>query len=108
MGLEKADALRRAGKKEEALDALAFAAHAAGSTQSQAPDPARSPFLDRMEKRTDPSRAGAAWAEHKARQTNKAAELMRQAVAEQAASPAWRAFAGSNPRYLDICASIQR
>ena len=108
MGLEKADALRRAGKKEEALDALAFAAHAAGSVEPQAPDPAQSPFFDRMEKRTDPSRAGAAWAEHKARQTDKAAELMRQAVAEQAASPAWRAFAGSNPRYLDICASIQR
>ncbi len=108
MGLEKADALRRAGKKEEALDALAFAAHAAGSTEPQAPDPAQSPFFDRMEKRTDPSRAGAAWAEHKAHQTDKAAELMRQAVAEQAASPAWRAFAGSDPRYLDICASIQR
>lgn len=108
MALEVADALRRAGDRENSLKALddAVAAVAAGKpTSSGAPNP---PLWDHVTDRVEPSRFGAAWAEHKAHQADLTTSLTRRAVAERATSPAWRAFAGDDAHYLEIVAKVNR
>lgn len=101
MPLEVAEALRRAGERDGALEALARAVDAASATPT-APNPSSSPLWDRMADRLGPARAGAAWAGHKERQADEAVALMRREIAELAASPAWRSFAGDDPRYQGI------
>ena len=105
MSLEVAETLRRAGEKDEALEALARAVDAA-TLEHQ--DAAGSPLWDRMADRLDPARAGEAWAEHKARQADEVTSLMRQALAERVASSEWRGLAGNDPRYQDILANALR
>lgn len=108
MALEVADALRRAGDRENSLKALddAVAAVAAGKpTSSGAPNP---PLWDHVTDRVEPSRFGTAWAEHKAHQADLTTSLTRRAVAERATSPAWRAFAGDDAHYLEIVAKVNR
>lgn len=101
MPLEVAEALRRAGERDGALEALARAVDAASATPT-APNPSSSPLWDRMADRLGPARAGAAWAGHKERQADEAVALMRREIVELAASPAWRSFAGDDPRYQGI------
>lgn len=105
MSLEVAETLRRAGEKDEALEALARAVDAA-TLEHQ--DAAGSPLWDRMADRLDPARAGETWAEHKSRQADEAASLMRRALAECVASSEWRGLAGNDPRYQDILANALR
>ena len=105
MSLEVAETLRRAGEKDEALEALARAVDAA-TLEHQ--DAAGSPLWDRMADRLDPARAGETWAEHKSRQADEAASLMRRALAERVASSEWRGLAGNDPRYQDILANALR
>ena len=107
MSLEVAEALRRAGEKDEALEALAHAVDALAATPAH-PDPSSSPLWDRMADRLDPSRAGEAWAKHKERQANEAAALMRRALVEEVTSPEWRELAGDDPRYQGIVAALKR
>lgn len=101
MSLEVAEALRAAGEKDGALEALARALEAVPSGPAR-PDPSGSPLWDRAGGRLDPSRAGKAWAEHKARQADEATSLMRQALVERVSSPEWRELAGDDPRYRDM------
>ena len=107
MSLEVAEALRRAGEKDEALEALAHAVDALAAIPAN-PDPSSSPLWDRMADRLDPSRAGEAWAKHKERQANEAAALMRRALVEEVTSPEWRELAGDDPRYQGIVAALKR
>ena len=104
MSLEVAEVLRRAGEKDAALDALARAVDAVAAISAR-PDSSDSPLWDRMAYRLDPAQAGEAWAEHKARQSEEAAALMRQALAEQVSSPKWRELAGDDPRYSSVLAT---
>lgn len=104
MSLEVAEVLRRAGEKDAALEALARAAEATAAVPAL-PDPSDSPLWDRMADSLDPAQAGEAWAEHKSRQVDEAASLMRQALAERAASPEWRELAGDDPRYSSVLAT---
>ena len=106
MSLEVAEALRRAGETDEALDALACAVDAASATQA-AVDPSDSPLWDRMADRLDPGRAGEAWAAHKAHQTDEVASLIRRALVEEVTSPEWHALAGYDPRYQEIVATAK-
>ena len=107
MSLEVAEALRRAGEKDEALEALAHAVDALAAIPAN-PDPSSSPLWDRMADRLDPSRAGEAWAEHKAHQVDEVAELMRRALVEEVTSPEWRELASDDPRYREIVATLER
>lgn len=108
MGLEVADAFRRAGEKDEALEALGRAVDAAASVAHVSSGPADAPLWDRINSLLDPAHVGGAWAEHKVRQAAEAATTLKQAVAEQGASGAWREFAGDDPRYREIAAAAQR
>lgn len=108
MELEAADALRRAGEKDEALEALGRAVDAAASAASVPSGPVDAPLWDRMGSGLDPAHAGDAWAEHKARQAAEAAAVLKQAVAEQVASDTWRELAGDDPHYQEITAAAQR
>ena len=105
MSLEVAEVLRRAGEKDGALEALARAVEAV-TADPTSPDPSGSPLWDRVGGRLDPARAGEAWAEHKARQLDDLRRTLRQALAEQVASPEWRDLAGDDPRYLRIVAAV--
>ena len=107
MSLEVAEALRRAGEKDGALDALARAVDAASATQT-ASNPSGSLLWNRMADRLDPGRAGEAWAAHKARQTDEVVSLMRRALIEEVTSPEWRDLAGDDPRYQEIVAAAKR
>ena len=106
MSLEVAEALRRAGEKDGALEELAHAVDAASATQA-ASDPSGSPLWDRMADRLDPARAGEAWADHKARQLDDLCRTLRRQAAERAISPEWRDFAGNDPRYREIVVAIE-
>lgn len=107
MSLEAADALRRGNEKHEALEALARAVRAVGAART-ALDPPASPLWDRMAGSLDPARVGAAWAGHKERQADDAVALMRREIAELVASPAWRSFAGDDPRYQGLAEAAAR
>ncbi len=107
MSLEVAETLRRAGEKDRALEALAHAVDALAATPAH-PDPSNSPLWDRMADRLDPSHAGEAWAKHKERQANEAAELMRRAIVEEVTSPEWRDLADGDPRYREVVAALKR
>ena len=107
MSLEVAEALRRAGDKDGALEALAHAVDAADSTPT-APYLSDSPLWDRMSDRLDPGRAGEAWAAHKAHQTDEFVSLMRRALVEEVTSPEWRDVAGDDPRHQEIVAAAKR
>ncbi|WP_270847581.1 helix-turn-helix domain-containing protein [Candidatus Collinsella stercoripullorum] len=107
MALEEAEALRRAGERDGAIEALARAAMAAGRVDPRSPGLSASPFFDRIADRADPDRVGSAWAEHKARQADETTAVMRRAVAERAASPEWRDLAGDDPRYREVVASAR-
>ena len=106
MSLEVAEALRRAGEKDGALEELAHAVDAASATQAVS-DPSGSPLWDRMADRLDPARAGEAWADHKARQLDDLCRTLRQQAAERAISSEWRDFAGNDPRYREIVVAIE-
>ena len=103
MSLEVAEALRKAGEKEGALEALARAIDSATLEHQDAAD---SPLWDRMADCLDPAQAGEAWAEHKARQADEVASLMRQALTERASSSEWRELAGDDPRYRDLLSGV--
>ena len=105
MSLEVAEVLRRAGEKDAALDALARAAEAMAVAPA-GPSPSGSPLWDRVDGRLDPSQAGEAWAEHKARQADEVASLMRQALAERVSSSEWRELAGDDQRYRDLMSGV--
>ena len=107
MALEEAEALRRAGERDGAIEALARAAMAAERVDPCSPGLSASPFFDRVADRADPDRVSSAWAEHKARQADETTAVMRRAVAERAASPEWRDLAGDDPRYREIVASAR-
>lgn len=107
MALEEAEALRQAGERDGAIEALARAAMAAGRVDPRSPGLSASPFFDRIADRADPDRVSSAWAEHKARQADETTTVMRRAVAERAASPEWRDLAGDDPRYREIVASAR-
>lgn len=106
MSLEVAEALRRAGEKDGALEELAHAVDAASATQA-ASDPSGPPLWDRMADRLDPARAGEAWADHKARQLDDLCRTLRRQAAERAISPEWRDFAGNDPRYREIVVAVE-
>ena len=107
MSLEVAEALRRAGEKDEALEALAHAVDALAASPAHL-GTSDSPLWDRMADRLDPSHAGEAWAEHKARQVDEVAELMRRALVEEVTSPEWRELASDDPRYREIVAASEQ
>lgn len=107
MALEEAEALRRAGERDGAIEALARAAMAAGRVDPCSPGLSASPFFDRIADRADPDRVSSAWAEHKARQADETTAVMMRAVAERAASPEWRDLAGDDPRYREVVASAR-
>ena len=107
MSLEAAEALRRGGEKYEALEVLARAVGAVGAART-ALDPPASPLWDRMAGSLDPARAGAAWAGHKERQADDAVALMRREITGLVASPAWRSFAGDDPRYQGLAEAAAR
>lgn len=107
MALEEAEALRRAGERDGAIEALARAAMAAGRVDPCSSGLSASPFFDRVADRADPDRVSSAWAEHKARQADETTAVMRRAVAERAASPEWRDLAGDDPRYREVVASAR-
>lgn len=108
MTLELAGALRRAGDRDGALDALARAVELA--ERLDAPDAAARPMLlfDRVADLLDPAGAGEGWAAHKARQENEMCARMQRAVAEQLADPAWFDFAGADPRYRELVCRAER
>ena len=105
MSLEVGEVLRRAGEKDGALEALARAIDAATLGHQDAAD---SPLWDRMADRLDPSQAGEAWAEHKARQADEARLLIRRGLAERTSSPEWQRIVSEDPRYRDILATAPR
>lgn len=106
MSLEVAEALRRAGERDGALEVLAHAVDALAATPVY-PDPSSSPLWDRMTDRLDPARAGEAWAQHKERQADEAASLMRRALVEEVTSPEWREFAGGDTRYHEVVGALE-
>ena len=106
MFLEVAEVLRRAGEKDGALDALARAADAVRAVPAHR-DPSGSPLWDRMADHLDPSQAGEAWAEHKARQADEVESLMRQAFVERVSSSEWSELVGDDPRYLGVLAMAE-
>ena len=108
MSLEVAEGLRRAGEKNDALDALARAIDAAAAEVSAPFESSDSPLWDRAADRLNPAQAGEPWVEHKNRQAKDAAALMRRAVSERALSPEWRSFAGDDARYGDIVDTAAR
>lgn len=105
MSFEVAEALRKAGEKDGALAALARAIDAA-TADPASPDPSVSPLWDRMADRLDPTQAGEAWADHKARQLDDLRRTLRQQATARALSPEWRDFAGNDPRYQQIVESL--
>lgn len=107
MSLEVAEVLRRAGEKDGALSALARAAEAMAVAPA-GPSPSGLPLWDRVGVRLDPSQAGEAWAEHKARQADEVASLMRQALAERVSSSEWRELAGDDPRYHNVLVAAEK
>lgn len=56
----------------------------------------------------DPARAGAAWAECKARQADGVRRALRQGAAERVTSPEWRELAVDDPRYQKIVTAAER
>ena len=106
MSHEVAEALRRAGERDAALEALARAAEAAASISAHS-GPSCSPLWDRMTNRLGPVQAGEAWADHKSRQADEAASLMCQALAERVSSSEWHEFAGDDPRFLSVLAMAE-
>lgn len=107
MAFEVADALRKAGERDEALTALGQAVDAVADTRVS-PEAAGTPLWDRMASQLDPARSGAAWAEHKAHQMDGLHHTLRQSAAEHVAAPAWREFAGDDPRYREIIDALER
>lgn len=107
MAFEVADALRKAGERDEALTALEQAVDAVADAR-ESPEAAGNPLWDRMASRLDPARSGAAWAEHKTRQMDGLRHTLRQSAAEHVAAPAWREFAGDDPRYREIIDALER
>lgn len=107
MSVEVTEALRRVGEKDEALTALARTVEAVDAARTVL-EPPSSPLWDRMAGHLDPARTSAAWAEHKARQADNAVALMRREIAELVASPAWRSFAGDDPRYQGLAEAAAR
>ena len=105
MSLEVAEVLRRAGEKDAALDALARAAEAMAVAPA-GPSPSGLLLWDRVGVRLDPAQAGEAWAEHKERQVDEVASLMRQALAERVSSSEWRELAGDDQRYRDLMSGV--
>ena len=107
MSLEVAEVLRKAGEKDDAPDALVRAAEALAAAPA-GPSPSGSLFWNRMSDRLVTSQARGAWADHKARQADGVASLMRQAFAEQVTSPEWRDLAGDDPRYREVVGAAAR
>lgn len=106
MSFEVAEALRRAGERDGALAALARAVGAATGAPAGS-DLTGTPLWDRMAGRLDPSRSGAAWAEHKARQVDALRTALRREAAGLALSPEWRELAGDDPRYREILEALE-
>lgn len=107
MAFEVAEALRRAGEKDEALTALARAVDVAGSMPAS-PDTPDSPLWDCVAERLNPTRAGEAWAEHKTRQADGVRKALQQEAEERTTSPEWRELAIDDPRYQEIVATAER
>lgn len=110
IAFEVAEALRRAGERNEALAALERAVKAAIDVPVNPvnPDPAVAKLWDHLSDRLDPARFGEAWAEHKAHQTDALRATLRQNAAELVLSPEWRAFASDDVRYQKMVASLER
>ena len=109
MTLELADALRRAGDMGGALEALEQAVDMAEQPTPRRSDAVRDmPLFDRVSECLDPANVGESWAAHKARQADEMWGLMRQAVAERLADPAWHDAAGHDPRYRDLVRRAER
>ena len=106
MSLEVAEALRRAGEKDDALAALRRAVDAATAAPAGS-DLAGTPLWDRVGDRLDPARSGAAWAEHKARQVDALRTALRREAAGRALSPEWRELAGDDPRNREILEALE-
>ena len=107
MAFEVADALRRAGEKDEALTALARAVSAT-KNMPLSTNVSTSPLWNRMTERLDPSRSGEAWAEHKARQLDDLRRTLCQSTVARVATPEWQELAGDDPRYQEILSSAER
>lgn len=107
MAFEVADALRRAGEKDEALTALA---RAVSATKNMPPSTnvSTSPLWNRMTERLDPSRSGEAWAEHKARQLDDLRRTLCQSTVARVATPEWQELAGDDPCYQELLSSAER
>lgn len=90
---EVADALLRAGEKDEALAALERALDAAERLAAGGPAPSPSPLLSRALAALDPERHGAAWAEHKRTQLDEARAAARAALVERLSDSLWEALA---------------
>lgn len=103
MTLELADALRRAGEADSAFDELSrvldMVEHSASVNGAAAH---AMPLFDHVAAQLDPTNVGEDWAAHKARQADGMHALMRRAVAERIADPAWRDIAGADPRYREL------
>lgn len=110
IAFEVAEALRRAGERNEALAALERAVKAAIDVPVNPvnPDPAVAKLWDHLSDRLDPARFGEAWAEHKAHQTDALRATLRQNATELVLSPEWRAFASDDVRYQKMVASLER
>lgn len=106
MSLEVAEALRRAGEKDDALAALRRAVDAATAAPAGS-DLTGTPLWDRVGDRLDPARSGAAWAEHKARQVDALRTALRREAAGRALSPEWRELAGDDPRNREILEALE-
>ena len=106
MSLEVAEALRRAGEKDDALAALRRAVDAATAAPAGS-DLTGTPLWDRVGDRLDPAHSGAAWAEHKARQVDALRTALRREAAGRALSPEWRELAGDDPRNREILEALE-
>ena len=106
MSLEVAEALRRAGEKDDALAALRRAVDAATAAPAGS-DLTGTPLWDRVGDCLDPARSGAAWAEHKARQVDALRTALRREAAGRALSPEWRELAGDDPRSREILEALE-
>lgn len=107
MAFEVADALRRAGEKDEALTALARAVSATKNIPLST-NISTSPLWNRMTERLDPSRSGEAWAEHKARQLDDLRRTICQSTVARVTAPEWQEFASDDPRYQELLSSAER
>ena len=107
MAFEVADALRRAGEKDEALTALARAVSAT-KNMPLSTNISTSPLWNRMTERLDPSRSGEAWAEHKARQLDDLRRTLCQSTVARVTAPEWQEFASDDPRYQELLSSAER